>query len=294
MTKRRINPPYKLGTPAPTKPEREFVYMLIHGLTDTGKTTLAFTAPGPLCYIHCSSKREGIIQIANDRHIKQFGYPIQTYDFSFPKPPHRRGEYSLLEDVESAATEKWLGFSAIFDEAFTYARTIIIDTEYSLYQLDRYAHFGALSPNFSYERAKNGNADRRALWGPVNNQWYIHLRQAVKSQSRQKTNVILITHSRDEYRTTKKRKGGRVILNDEKTGNYLPDSQSRIPYWVDTRIETRIVPMSSGNDKYYATIRKPWWNSSLGRDTELDITNSKTSFEDIMFTITDNLEWWCE
>jgi len=293
-TSTKPTPPYLLGTPAPTDLEREFVYMLAHGLTDTGKSTLAFTAPGPLCYIHCSAKCEGLLQAANLRHITAHGYPIQTYDFSFPKPPTRRGKYSLLEDVESIAAIKWNEFSAVFEEAFSYARTIIIDTEYNLYQLDRYAHFGALMPNFKYEREKSGNADRRALWGPVNNQWYIHMRQAVKSQARQRTNVILITHSKDEYKATKTRKGNIVTLNEEKTGNYLPDCQARITSWVDVRIETRMDQRVSGGDKYYAIIRKPWWNGAIGRGTELDITDSSTGFEDIMFEITDDLERWCE
>jgi len=290
---RTTKPPYKLGTPAPTSLTRKFVYMLINGLTDTGKTTLAFTAPGPLCYIHCSAKCEGLIQTANAHHIATHGYPIQTYDFSFPKPLKRRGEFSMLMDVEKAAAAKWTGFSSVFEEAFTYARTTIIDTEYNLYQLDRFAHFGALSPNFKYEREKSGNADRRALWGPVNNEWYIHMRQSVKSQQRQHTNVILITHSKDEYKATRKRKGNLVTLNEEKTGNYLPDSQARIPSWVDVRIETRI-EQRAGGDKYYAVIQKPWWNNSIARGTELDITNSNTSFEDTMFEITDDLERWCE
>jgi hypothetical protein len=267
--------------------------MLAHGLTDTGKTTLAFTAPGPLCYIHCSAKCEGLIQAVNAKHITTHGYPLQTYDFSFPKPPTRRGEYSLLQDIESTAAAKWRGFSSVFEEAFNYARTIIIDTVYNLYQLDRFAYFGALSPNFKYEREKSGNADRRALWGPVNNEWYIHLRQAVKSQARQKTNVILLTHSRDEYKIVKERKGNKVTLNEKKTGKYLPDCQARIPYWVDVMVETRVEQRVSG-DKYYAAIQKPWWNHNITRGTELDITNSNTSFEDIMFEITDDLERWCE
>jgi len=291
---RTTKPPYSLGTPAPTDLEREFVYMLAHGLTDTGKTTLAFKAPGPLCYIHCSAKREGLIQTANIQHISTHGYPIQTYDFSFPKPPTRRSEYSLLQDIEDVAGTKWQGFSDVFAEAFTYARTIIIDTVFNLYQLDRFAHFGALSPNFSYERGKSGNADRRALWGPVNSQWYIHMRQAVKSQARQKTNVILLTHSRDEYKTVKERKGNRVTFNETKTGNYLPDCQARITGWVDVVVETRMEQRVSGGDKYYAIIRKPWWNGAIGRGTELDITDSSTSFEDVMFEITDDLERWCE
>lgn len=292
-------PPYKLATPAPTDPRQRYVYQLIYGPTDSGKTTYALTAPGPICYCHCSGKVEGVLQLANKRHIKQHGYPIGELDFGFPAPdvnaikPHSKfpKEYYYADAVERAAAAKWQEFVRVQSEAFTWAKTIIIDTEFALYQLLRFGFFGDDSPNFNYERDFKGtdNVNLQALWGPVNREWYLRMRQAVRSQVRGVTNVVLVTQAGDEYKDV--RKPGKRAVSSTKTGNLQPQSQKRIPYWVDCSVETRIDQLSSGRAKHYVKIHKPWGNKDA-RGVELDVTDNEAAFGDVMFEIKESDLWY--
>jgi len=292
-------PPYKLASPAPTTPRQQYVYQLVYGPTDSGKSTYALTAPGPICYFHCAGKVEGLIQRASTRHIAQFGYPMGEHDFSFPKPAERKSRHLYLESVELAAAARWKKFCLVYEEAFTYARTIIIDSEWALYQLLRYAYFGGDSPDFDYERKhkETKNVNLQALWGPVNRDWFMMMRQMVKCQLRGKTNVILITHAGDEYKEEKVVGSGTRTAGtgfEKKTGRLIPRSQARIPYWVDTRIETRCEELTGNRYRFHAAIRKPWGMNESARGVELDVTGNDASFEDIMFEITDDLDRWCE
>jgi len=277
--------PYKLASPAPTEPRQKHVYMLIYGPTDSGKSTLALTAPGPICYMHGGEKVEGLIQRACIAHKKQFGYEMGEYNYSFPKPPEQKSEHRYKALVEAAAAEKWKGFRLAYEEAFVkYARTIIIDTEWDLYTLIRFAYFGGDRPDPKYEKEYKGtgNVNRQALWGVVNSDWFSHLRQMAKVQEPGEkgytTNVILLTHGADEY------------VDDKKTGLLVPKSQTSIPFWVDVSVQTRCDKLDIKRSKYYAQIDKPWDNGDA-RGTELSMTNNASGFEQIMYEITESDMW---
>lgn len=284
-------PPYKFSTPAPTEPRQSHVYMLIFGPTDSGKSSLALTAPGPICYMHGGSKVEGLIQRASIDHIAEFGYPMAEYNYAYLKPSSNKSPHAYRYALEQAAALKWEGFKLAYEEALGNqewcARTIIIDTERALYDLIRLSYFGGDRPDANYEKEyKNtNNVNRQDLWGRVNSDWYDVMRQMAKVQTPgdkgYTTNIILLTHAVDEW------------VDDKTTGELVPKSQSQIPFWVDVTVQTRIDKLDATRSKYYAKITKPWDNGSI-RGKELEVTDNPESFEDIMFEITGDSDTWSE
>ena len=177
-----------------TEEPRRCVLLHLYGETNTGKTSLALTAPGPIALIHAAEKIDGIVQpqIAN-------GKEIRLYDFS--------GIYGgTPEEIATEASASFRALKAAIEDSWSWARTVVIDTHTEMWELIRLARFGKLSQVMPHH------------YGPVNAEWL----GIFKAFRRQKdTNLIIIGHMRERYR------------NDKPTGIMEPAGQKQMSYLAD-------------------------------------------------------------
>lgn len=232
--------PVGLWEDAPTEFVRRVTFKEIYGDTGTGRTTLAFTAPGPIAYIHAAEKIDGIIE--------QYAHKIG---------PHGNGTQGVFnfggvftgtpEQVAAQAQSIWHRFMLAYFDAFKWARTVIIDTHTELWELIRLARFGGLKP-------QGGRVD--ANYGPVNAE-FRSIFKHFKTQDR--ANLIIIGQTKDEYKT----KGGKSDGMGERTGNTIRAGMKEIPYMADILVRTDKGRDDSGNLQFTATIEKGWFNASV-------------------------------
>lgn len=266
---KRTNAPARAGASTPrgavlwddaeTEFTRRCSLVEIYGDTDTGKTTLALTAPGPIAFLHASEKIDGVIQpFAREKKIRK-------HDFT--------GAFSgTPEDISESAMRVWRELVAAWMDAWGWARTIVLDTHTEAWELIRVAYFGGYKP-------ERGRPD--ANYGPVNAEWR-SLFKRFRTQSR--ANLIVIGQTKDEYKTGVKAGTGESKLA-ERTGKTVRAGQREVPYFADVVLRT-----SRSDGDFVATIEKGWFNASM---EGVPFVNEEANFGNILsvLTETDEGEW---
>lgn len=220
---------------APTELTRRSVIMQIYGETSTGRTTLALTAPGPIALLHAAEKIDGVVQpFAREKEVRVFNFGGVL-----------RGK---PEEIAAQAQDKLSGFMAAWDDAFTWARTIVVDTHTEIWELLRLARFGTLTPRGSIA----------AMYGPLNAEF-----RSIFKRFREQdlnggggVNVIAVGQIRERYR------------NDKPTGKMEPAGQKEMPYYADITVQTK----RGKRGEFKALIEKGWYDAhSEGIELEDDL-----------------------
>lgn len=252
------------------------VFMDISGLENSGKTSLALSAPGSIALIHAAEKINGVVQ----PYVKA-GKKVREHRYGFI------GTGDPVKD-QQAAIPVWNGLRlAHLDAVGKWARTVIHDTGNQSWEMVRLAHHGQLNP-------KGNRMD--ALWGPVNNAYRSMLANTYRSQT--KTNVITLHHLGDQY--VDKMKEGK--MQSVKTGRLVRKGGFKeIPFIAEVMVECHRKP----DGGFMSIIKKGWFNTNI-ENIELDhefmdalgystnpITGSAVHFASIMAYITDTpeMEW---
>lgn len=240
---------------------RRVVFMLIYGDTDTGRTRLALTAPGPIALVHAAEKIDGLVQ-----QFKQTRGAGQLHMFNFGGV--HEGTPQQISDSASAmwgkVHVKWMG---AVDHGL--ARTAIMDTASEGWELVRLASFGTLKPE--------GRTDN--LYGPVNAKFRSMWK---RFRMQEKCNIIAIQQTKDEY--VERMHNGKKVSN--RTGDTIMAGFKEMPFLADVIVRTSRTP----DNGYCATIEKPWFN---GDARGIEFLNDDITFPNIMALITgmDAKEW---
>lgn len=242
----------------------------IYGDTDTGRSTLALTGPGPIAYIHGHEKIDGLINRARQR--------TEVRDIPFAGP--MRGDADKVMDIAEA---DWSRVERHISDAYTWARTIVLDTHTVAWEIIQLARLGSLN------RDERNDADQRRgqlVYAEINARWkalFSEFRAHAEEDNR--TNLILIGRTKEEY---KKVPGSSAR---QATGKTISAGQKETGFHCDVRLRTN----RSKEGVYSATIEKPWMAGEL-RGMEIDSTEDsvvKLALPEIMglITGTDPDEW---
>lgn len=109
------------------------------GEVGTGKTHFWMTAPGPIVIFSLDMGTEGVVE-----EFRQQGKEIYVQEYEWVPPPV--GEDTSFEDKEEfkeIAISIRDKFIEDFEVAVQHARTVVWDKESDIWELFRYAHFGA-------------------------------------------------------------------------------------------------------------------------------------------------------
>lgn len=230
---------------------RRVVHMQLYGETGTGRTSVALSAPGPIALMHADEKIDGIVE-----PFVRDGKKVRTYNFG--------GTFSgSTEQIASQANEAMKDFYRAWADAFTWARTVILDTHTELWELLRLARFGKLAQV------------KPIHYGPVNAEW----QSIFKMFRRQdKANLICIGKIREKY-----------DKNDKPTGKMEQAGQKDFGYLSDIRIRMDKSITKSGVE-FSGMIEKAWFNAQM-EGTELP--EAMLTFPEILETITEipSTEW---
>lgn len=230
----------------------------VYGDTGTGRTAWALSAPGPIALIHCSEKIDGLVQrvAANGKVIRAHNFGSTVF----------RGS---PEVIAKQADGVWRLMQERFHEAFSWARTIVVDTHTDAWELIRLARFGSLKPS-------GGRID--ANYGPVNAEFKTML-SAFRGQT--ETNVIFIGKTTDEYVKSKSAAMG------ERTGRTISSGMKQVPFIVDVRVRTH---HTFEDEDFRSVIEKGWFNA---HSEGSELTNEDSTFPMVMglVTGTDPDEW---
>lgn len=239
---------------------RSGIVMEIWGPTGTGRTSLALTSPGPIAFIYFHEKIDGIVQkFANEKEIRMFKAGGVF-----------RGE---PDDIQKAAWIAMQEYEAAYYDAFSFARTVIVDTHNEAWMLERLAEFGAQKPEKG--QVKNN-------YGPVNNRWMSMLNMArSQSESSRATNVIFVGQAEDEWKPNAKgfdSKTGRII-------RVATSASNQVLLKSDVSVRT-----DKANGDFISTIFKGWWNAD---SEDQYLVNGASTYPMLMglITETDPREW---
>lgn len=250
-----------------TKLTRRCVICEIYGDTDSGRSTLALTAPGPIAYLHAYEKIEGLVQRA-----ALTGKDIRTAAFG--------GSFRGTADEIMAQANRQADIAeTLLYGAFDWARTIIVDTHNDLWEVMQLARLGSLT-----REGRNANDNRmgQLVYAEINNRWRAMFKKAkVMAETENRTSLILIGKTKVEY-------GKNERGQSEATGRTVRSGQKDTPYDCDVILRTR----RSRKNVFSATIEKPWY-SNLVRDMVIEEDSGLLSFPAIMGLITDTdaSEW---
>ena len=109
------------------------------GEVGTGKTTFGLQAPGPIVVFSLDKGLEGVVEpfVENGKEIR-----IREYDWS-PPPVDDDTPFEEREEFQKQAQEIRQQFEEDFEIAVNNARTVLLDKETDVWELFRYAEFGA-------------------------------------------------------------------------------------------------------------------------------------------------------
>lgn len=230
---------------------RRVVHLQLYGDTGTGRTSVALTAPGPIALMHADEKIDGIVE-----PVVAAGKKIRTYNFG--------GTFSGSSDqIANQANAALTEFYRAWADAFTWARTVILDTHTELWELLRLARFGKLAQV------------KPIHYGPVNAEWQ-SIFKAFRRQDR--ANLICVGKIREKY-----------DKNDKPTGKMEQAGQKDFGYLSDIRIRCD-KSLTKHGVKFSGTIEKGWFNASI-EGTE--IPGEMLTFPEILEIVTDipSSEW---
>lgn len=224
-----------LWTPAPTEFSQRAAVINIAGPTDTGRTTLALSAAGPIALIHTAEKIRGIIEpFAVKKDIKTVCLRM----------PFRKG--TDIEKMREACKPLVDRFYEAYFDSFSWAKTRVIDTDDQLYTLFQMASFGTPTPE-----SKRGALN----WMEMNAEW-----MSIVKHARQHTDssTIFISGMSDEWITVKSPTTGKQTKR--KTDRLVRDGHACIPAGCDVCIRTKQI-MKDGAAQFQSTVTKGWMSS---------------------------------
>lgn len=248
------------------------VALTIYGDSDTGRSTLALTAPGPIAYLHGHEKVDAILE-----RKRSEGVLIRQHKFG----GNMRG---TAEEIQKRAQEEIKSYEAAKSNAYTWARTIIDDTETRLWELYQLARLGSMV------RAERDGKDNKqgqliyteinAAWGAMMQEYKDRLENPVQQDPETGnpiyTNLILICKTKDEYKkdaqTGKTGSTGRTIIASQKNTWFFSDM---------------VIRTQRKRDRFTGIIEKPWWNADY-RDYELKGDDGELDFTYIMSMVTES------
>lgn len=216
--------------------EDRVVFMDILGLENSGKTTLALSAPGPIALIHGGEKINGIAQ----RLVKK-GKKIREHRYGFIPSGNTAAD-------KAKAAPMWKGVrAAYFDAMDKWARGVVFDTGNNLWETVRLAHTGQINP-------KGNRMD--ALYGPINADIRGLLQGKFRNENPRKCNVVTIHHMGDQY--VDRLKDG--VMQSVRTGKTeRKGGFKEVKFIADVIVECYRGPSL----EFLATIRKGWFNASV-------------------------------
>lgn len=236
----------------------------IYGDYDTGKTTLALSAPGPIAFFHAYEKVGGLLQYvrrSKDIRVHKFGGPMEGNP----------------DKVQRLAEEEIKLFEAGLDSAYSWARSIVIDQETRLWELYQLSRLGSM---VRAERDEKDNKKGQLIYQEINNRWTSMLMKYrvnleakdMSNSKRPKTNLVIISRTKDEYK------------GPSATGRTVRAGQKDTGSFCDVVVRTR------RKDEFSVTIEKPWNNNSM-RGVELSQDMMRFSEIMSMVTETSSEEW---
>lgn len=202
---------------APTELTRRTAFVCTYGESGSGRTTFALTAPGPIALLHASEKIEGIVQPfakKKDIRILDFGGIFEGSE----------------QEIAKQADVKVREVKAAIDDAFGWARTIVLDTHTEFWELMRLARFGKLSQVLPHH------------YGPLNAEWRTLFKRFRQQDS---VNLVCIGQIRERYR------------NDKPTGKMEQAGQKEMTYFSDAVVRTE----RGKNGDFGGVIEKGWMNA---------------------------------
>lgn len=218
-------------------------FVAIIGPESSGKTTLALTLPGPLAFLHHAEKIKGVIE----PFVVQ-GKLIRKHDFHF---------MPTKGDPEEAVAQKarvvWAKAAAAYNDAWDWAKGIIVDTETDMWKDRRYARFGTLTPK----------GDLRDLYNVVNTDWRQMFKLRYRGQATDHgVNLVTIHQCSDEYKDVVIQAGPKKgQKNSERTGQQKREGNKEVGYWADVVLWCSKDSLIDFD--YHVRIAKGWFNGSV-------------------------------
>lgn len=252
----------------PDDDNRRCVLMEAYGDTDTGRSTFALTAPGPIAYIHTYEKVGGLFQ-----PIKKAGKEVRPCKVGGVM----RGSTEEVMALASAAAAR---LEHAIADAYSWARSIILDTHTEMWQIIQLARLGSLSRD---ERKEKDIQKGQLVYAEINARWKsIMKHHRVQADLTNYTNLIIIGQTTEEYKkvpnshSNAKQATGRTIAAGMKETGYLCDVRLRLK--------------RSRESEFSAVIEKPW---NAGHLRGFEVEGEQLNFADIMgmITETDASEW---
>lgn len=260
-----ISPPSHIWEQVSPELTRRCTLVEFWGGSDTGRSTLASTAPGPMAYIHGYEKVDGILE-----KIKREGKDVRVCKFGGALKG-KTEEVQKLAQVEADKMEQ-----AILD-AYSWARTIVLDTHIEAWRIIQLARIGTLT---QAERSDKDTRLGQLIYAEINNRWMNLFKLfRVQAEENNRTNFIIIGGEKEEY---KKVAGG---TRAQATGKMVRGGQKDVYSQCDLVIKT-----TQKNGEFSAVIEKPWYNNDV---RGVEIPSELLNFPEIMslVTETDVGEW---
>lgn len=250
--------------------ERRCVIMRIEGDTDTGKSTLALTAPGPVCYLDSLDKATFVLAKEKERnptkeiHLSSFAAAVATGD---------------VEAAKAVAGDCVKRAELAVKNALGWAKSIIIDKENELWMYIRLATLGTLDREELDKEDKKKGQLAYVIPNFKYNWFYKVVREAGYLANR--PNLILVSDLEDEWvpnpdRPNQSAKSGRRVAKGYKEAEVMADVVIRTKRGID--------------GVFSAEIKKPWGNEGM---RGMELFRSDLDFSTIMGYITsmDPKEW---
>lgn len=185
--------------------QKRRLVMSVEGLTGTGKTEFALTAPGPIAFFK--------FDLNCDSTLAKWAGQKEIYEIACRVPDPDIGKADVQKEAEAIVKQ----FTADYVVALANRaiRTVVWDTTSELYEVMSLATFGKISGNNKYS------------YGAL----YRAFHRLVDAATESDTNLVMIHHLKDEYvndqRTGKKRRDGykkvdeacQLMVRTEFTGN---------------------------------------------------------------------------
>jgi hypothetical protein len=249
------------------------IFIEEYGDTASGRTTLALTAPGQISYLYFYETARGRVE-----RVAATGKKIKWHKcggvFRSDNPSH----------VQKIAWEAVQDFEDHYYDAYSWARTIIVDTHDEAWALERLGEFGALKP-------EKGRVETN--YAAINNRWLSMLNQVRNQGPNPKVNLIMIGQTGDQWipdpnnPTGVGKKTGRTVKRDTSAARQVGNK-------ADIRIRTYCDLKPGKPPLFRAVIEKAGGNSEMiGLELESREIGETINFQNIvgLVTETDPADW---
>lgn len=182
----------------------------------SGKSHFALTAPEPIFV--CAFDPFGMNRVSKDVKLRADGKTPK--EIRIARYPFNASAYKDRGAVQSAAMELWKQFRADYDEALTHCRTILWDREDLMYEMQRFANFGAQS-------------DAPKEYGPL----YLEYGWLIQKSQAHGVNLGVLRGIREKWVSKFDPAKGKMVAHN--TGDMIPDGMKKIADHVDVTLDHR-------------------------------------------------------